>query len=251
MSDMFMDAHDFNQAIGSWNVSHVQYTYGMFMGACKFNQDIGSWDVCQATVMVDMLNGAHDFNQDIRNWDTSNVIYMAFMFEEARAFCFSLSAWDVSDVEVDFRMLPNNFPDMFLPVSFARYNQGYTPSGHPNKKAVATPSNPRTTLFLEEAAWFEICQPQEKQGTFLQKRYLMDLEPRCIRWIQITKEKASELPFFSMEFGHKYMEGDITIVEFHEDYIDKSRPGTYPAKKKQSVRDSSKLPPLEVDPVVR
>ncbi|KAG7348863.1 hypothetical protein IV203_011460 [Nitzschia inconspicua] len=54
------------------------------------------------------------------------------------------------------------------------------------------------------------------------KRYLVDLEPRRIRWIQITKEKASELPSLSMDFGHEYMEGDIKMVEFHEDYIDKA-----------------------------
>ncbi|KAG7352840.1 hypothetical protein IV203_008888 [Nitzschia inconspicua] len=54
------------------------------------------------------------------------------------------------------------------------------------------------------------------------KRYLVDLEPRCIRWIQITKEKAAKLQSLSMEFGREYMEGDIVMVEFHEDYIDKA-----------------------------
>ncbi|KAG7373561.1 hypothetical protein IV203_034285 [Nitzschia inconspicua] len=66
------------------------------------------------------------------------------------------------------------------------------------------------------------------------KRYLLDLEPRCLRWIQITKEKASELQSLSMDFGHEYMEGDINMVEFHEDYIDKAGMDLTQFEKKQS-----------------
>ncbi|KAG7357902.1 hypothetical protein IV203_014515 [Nitzschia inconspicua] len=77
------------------------------------------------------------------------------------------------------------------------------------------------------------------------KRYLVDLEPRCIRWIQITKEKVSELPSLSMDFGHEYMEGDIKMVEFHEDYIDKAGMDLTQFEKKQSVRAPPNSPPLE------
>ncbi|KAG7339826.1 hypothetical protein IV203_028287 [Nitzschia inconspicua] len=77
------------------------------------------------------------------------------------------------------------------------------------------------------------------------KRYLVDLEPRCLRWIQITKEKASELQSLSMDFGHEYMEGDIKMVEFHEDYIDKAGMDLTQFEKKQSVRAPPNSPPLE------
>ena len=42
-------ATDFNQDIGSWDVSSVEDFSGMFLGASSFNQNIGSWNVSSGT----------------------------------------------------------------------------------------------------------------------------------------------------------------------------------------------------------
>jgi surface protein len=40
---------NFNQDIGSWNVSKVTDMHGMFWNADDFNQDISGWDVSKVT----------------------------------------------------------------------------------------------------------------------------------------------------------------------------------------------------------
>ena len=95
MSNMFTEVPDFNQKIGTWDVSNVTTMYGMFDGA-GFNQDISNWDVSSVTNMGSMFSYTM-FNQDISNWDVSSVTNMSYMFDGA-GFNQDISNWDVSSV---------------------------------------------------------------------------------------------------------------------------------------------------------
>jgi len=98
ISELFENRTNFNQNIGSWDVSNVTNMSYMFSWAESFNQDIGSWDVSSVTSMWDMFLGAESFNQDIGSWDVSNVTNMAGMFSEAFDFDQDIGSWDVSGV---------------------------------------------------------------------------------------------------------------------------------------------------------
>jgi surface protein len=68
---MFFGAPAFNQDIGSWDVSNVEYMQGMFAGASSFNQDIGSWDVENVEFFAAMFKHATSFdNEGILQWYT-------------------------------------------------------------------------------------------------------------------------------------------------------------------------------------
>ena len=121
MSNMFTEVPDFNQKIGTWDVSNVTTMYGMFDGAgfnqdisnwdvssvtnmngifagTNFNGDISSWNVSNVTNMEGMFNLNHDFNQDLSSWDVSSVTDMGSMFSQADDFNGDIGSWDVSKV---------------------------------------------------------------------------------------------------------------------------------------------------------
>lgn len=98
MTNMFYNANNFNQPIGSWNVINVTDMSGMFLNATAFNQTIGTWNVSNVTNMSIMFYNANSFNQFIGTWNVSNVNYMNAMFLNAYAFNQPIGSWNVSNV---------------------------------------------------------------------------------------------------------------------------------------------------------
>ena len=50
--------------------------------------------------------------------------------------------------------------------------------------------------------------------------YLTVYEPRCLRWVQLRKDKAMRMDGVRVEFGYAYVDPEtrIEMVEFHVDY---------------------------------
>lgn len=98
--DYHPERHDiiFNHDISKWDVSSVENMEGMFAGAYRFNQDIASWDVSNVKNMSNLF-AYSGFNRPIGAWDVSNVTNMHAMFEGARSFDQEIEKWDVAQVE--------------------------------------------------------------------------------------------------------------------------------------------------------
>src|SRR5690606_11423712 len=48
----------FNQDIGDWDVSNVQFMDGTFRNAVAFNQDLGDWNIINVETLRDAFNGS-------------------------------------------------------------------------------------------------------------------------------------------------------------------------------------------------
>ena len=59
--------------ITDWSTSHITNMHQMFVSSANFNQDLGSLDVSGVTSMTRMFQGAYGFDQDISDWNIANV----------------------------------------------------------------------------------------------------------------------------------------------------------------------------------
>ncbi|TMM55868.1 BspA family leucine-rich repeat surface protein [Maribacter algarum] len=87
-----------NESFNQWDLSGVQYLFGMFKDAYLFNQNIGNWNTSSVQNMGAMFKGATSFNQDIGVWDTSSVETMSGMFQLATSFDQDLGSWNIGNV---------------------------------------------------------------------------------------------------------------------------------------------------------
>jgi surface protein len=109
MDQIFANTVEFNQPIGSWDVSNVTNMMRMFYNSRAFNQPIGSWDVSNVTNMSYMFYDVNDFNQPIGNWNVSSVTNMKWMFVSANDFNQPIGSWDVSNVTDMSGMFASNW----------------------------------------------------------------------------------------------------------------------------------------------
>jgi hypothetical protein len=80
---VFEDCNEFNEYIGSWDVSSAKTLHGMFQNACCFNQPLEAWDTSQVEDMSYVFCEATKFNKSLANWSTSMVRTMKGMFSSA------------------------------------------------------------------------------------------------------------------------------------------------------------------------
>ncbi len=113
-SSLFNGATNFNQNIGNWDTSSIEYSfqdfpnsgfYQMFKDATSFNQNIGDWDTSNAYIMASMFENAVSFNQNLEQWDIHRVAYFNDMFKNtslsSQNYDALLNSWSTQNVRTD------------------------------------------------------------------------------------------------------------------------------------------------------
>ena len=107
MTNMFSNARKMNSSLNHWDVSHVEYMFGVFRGAVNFNQPLDNWDISNVSDIAHIFEDAFSFNQNINGWNTSKVRFMNCAFKNARNYNQPLDKWDVSQVHDMHEMFEN------------------------------------------------------------------------------------------------------------------------------------------------
>ena len=104
MPGVFQNANQFNQNIGSWDVSRVTDTAAMLNGASAFNNgssdSIANWNTSNLVIANDMFRKAASFNQPIGSWDMKKVQFLVRFLSDATSFNQSLAAWRLDSLVI-------------------------------------------------------------------------------------------------------------------------------------------------------
>ena len=96
----------YNSSISGWTTSNIQLFNSMFRDM-NFDQNLGSWDMSSASNIEFMFHGNTTFNNggspSIADWDTSNITGggMAYLFKGASTFNQPLSGWTINVNSLD------------------------------------------------------------------------------------------------------------------------------------------------------
>lgn len=105
--NMFTNAEQFNQDIGSWDVSQSKRFANMFGSAYNFNQNLNGWDMSRAEWAHGMFTRTSSFNQPLAAWDCSRMKQISYFFRDS-AFNQDIQAWDVSRVTRFYSMFQDS-----------------------------------------------------------------------------------------------------------------------------------------------
>lgn len=201
MSYLFQNLN-FNQSIGSWDVSNVTDMTGMFwsplgMGALApnpFNQDISAWDVSNVTNMWVMFAGSL-FNQDISAWNVSKVTNMSAMFSTS-VFDQDISSWNVSSV--------TNMASMFYNSSFNQPIRNWDVSNVTKMNNMFAYAS-----FNQDISSWDVSSVISMQGMFQSLDLYINLAPNPFNQ-DISSWEVSNVTDMSLMFAHSSFNQDLS-----------------------------------------
>ena len=227
MSQLFYGSTNFNEDIGSWDVSKVTTMEGMFWNPIgiggfttpnPFNQDISYWDVSNVTDMNRMFAGTL-FNQDISNWDVSGVTTMVAMFSIS-IFDQPIGNWDVSSV-VDMKVMFNNsqfnqpignwdvsnVTDMNNMFYYSHFNQ---PIGNWDVGNVTDMSYMFSySSFNQDIGGWDVSKVTSMEGMFNSLDLYVNVDPNPFNQ-DISSWDVSSVMDMSFMFGHSSFNQDLS-----------------------------------------
>jgi len=144
LGGMFQGATSFNNggsdSIKDWNVSGVTnfssgLNAGMFTGCIEFNQPIGSWNVSAGIDFRSMFQSATNFNQNIGSWNVAKASVLTnFMANKTAA---NYSAANLDSIYNGWSLL--TFVNTGLSISFGTIK--YTAAGQAGRDILTDPPN--------------------------------------------------------------------------------------------------------------
>ena len=119
-------ATNFNQNIGSWNVSNVTNMSAMFFSAQKFNQNITNWAMSNVLTCQNMFVDAQRFNQPIGVWLLGACVNFGGMFSSAIDFNQNIGNWNVSNGKSFVNFMSGKTPASFSTTNLDAIYNGWS-----------------------------------------------------------------------------------------------------------------------------